>query len=583
LTVDSAMALTVLVRRIAPDGSEEIGTGLLISRRLVLTALHVVCDFGPDLAVPKHDEVNIRLQFEISRDPDADESRIAEKRAIAPSIVTGRLIWPASGTPASDDRLDVALIALDNEGLVPTSKKLITIESMLEVDDVIERNNLTASLEKLRFSAPRADTLTVTFWGYTGTAQKLLAGAMRNAGLKDVAAIPSRGQLMDTKALITGHYLMGVDKLLGNVAGQPNPLGGGSGAAVWRYAVETDLLEVFGILQRAPPTDVAKDAVLVLPLPDHPEFKALVPAQLFECGVKNSVAESGIYPVAKARQVMHRLDRADPVKSYLDAFKLTRPKGYLFAFVSTQWDGSPFFLRRLQEESARPENPIFDRLICPKPGVSVLSIPGMTSRADLGRILDKLADALVAERPGSPKKEPTIAMRLASGAVSRLLLFDVLDSRIFDRVTFEARDGFRETLHLFLQHVADWSVPSVIPPGGETLERDNPLVAILNVVTSAPDFDEARSRAEKVIGKLTEVFSESSMVPSEVKCEVYPFVLDEIAFADFLQWCRDEVQMEEFADAVGRKMNPPFDSGTRNFNLISLGLDAVVERKWGDL
>ncbi|RWX13615.1 hypothetical protein EHI42_19665 [Rhizobium hidalgonense] len=570
LTFDSAMPLTVLVRRIVGEGREEIGTGLLISRNLVLTALHVVCDFGPGQVVPEHDLINIRLQFDIAEKPPDGDSKIV-----------GRLIWPPPGAPASSDKLDTALIALDNDGLASSSKQVIMIESILEVDAVIERYYLEAFLGKLRFARPRAGSLDVTFCGYTSVAQRLLERSKRNAGLSEAMAIPTPGMLRDPQVVKTGHYLMDVDKLFERTDGQPNPLGGGSGAAVWHYADETDRLEICGTLQRAPPTEVAKDCLLITPFPASDEFKALVPAQLFEGSTKASLSEITVYPVAKARQVMHRLDRAEPVRSYLDAFQLTKPKGYLFAFVSTQWDGSTAFLRRLQEESARAENPFFDRILCPKPGVSVVPISGMTSPVDLQRIFARLADAVLAARPDSPTREPTIKTRISSGAVSRLLMFDVEDTRLFDRMTCEARDGFKDTLRSFLQEVADWSKPSVTPPSGETLERDNPLIAVLNVVANGPDFNDARDRAQKVIGKLSDIFAESGMVPSDLYCQVYPFLLDEIAFTDFETWCRDEVQMQEFADAVGRVMNPPFDGGTRNFNLISLGLDAIIDRKWG--
>ena len=569
LAVDSARNLTVLVRRIAGHGKEEIGTGLLISRRLVLTALHVVCDFGLGQVVPEHDLVSIRLQFEIAENPvDGD------------STIMGRLIWPRPGTSASDDKLDTALIALDNEGLPPSTNQNITLESILEVDDIVERYNLEVGLDKLRFAEPRPASLGVKFWGYTGVAQKLLERVKRNAALSGAIAIPTPGMLRDTQVVKTGHYLMDVDKLFARTDGQYNPLGGGSGAAVWHYAEESDLLEICGTLQRAPPTDVAKDCLLITPFPVADEFRALVPSTLFQSSAEVS-SEIRIYPVAKARQLIHRLDRTEPVASYLDAFRRTKPKGYLFAFVSTQWDGSTAFLSRLQEESARDENPFFDRIICPKPGVNVVPISGMTSPVDLQRILAKLADALLAVRLDSPVKEPTIAARIASGAVPRLLMFDVEDTRLFDRMTCEARDGFQDTLRSFLQCMADWSRPAVTSPGGETLERDNPLIAILNVVTNSPNFYDARDRAEKVIGKLSDILARPDMTPSEVHCQVYPFLLDDIAFADFEKWCREEVQMQEFAAAVGRVMDPPFDGGARNFNLISLGLDAVVERKRG--
>ena len=554
-----------VMRRIA-GGGEETGTGLLITPRLVMTALHVVCPFGGDRVVPAHHLLQLSARFEI-----ASRSVPGAPRPVAKSY-PARLVWPPAGTSAAIDSIDVALLALDNDGLEGELGRLDE-NGVDAAQDLIKRYNLEEATKRLRLGVSGYRPPAVNFIGYPIAGDMALKDVLKAIGQEGIpAAIPFGGTVPvadpaggDLIYLYTGRVWLPKPAM-------PHPLVGISGASVYRIDDAAGYAEIYGVLNRSLSDDGAQNQLTIAPIPvsgagqDAAGFWSLVPQTLA------FVADDS---VQSALEVIHRLDRNGPVQIYLDGFRNKRPRSYFYVFVTTSWDGPDALCKRLQEVSTDNDEPLFDSItFASKP--PFITIQNMNGAADCARLLTTLAKQIGARAPGEAPAQPSIADRLASGAAPRLLLFDVDERQLFDEDTGERLEGAVAMLRQLMQEIAGWAKKELTTQSGISFERENPLVAVLRIqVSSSCEAREAFKQAKGLAQRATSLFQNECGSPEGMHCEVYDQPLDEISFSDFGSWCAQQFRTANFSGTLGNAMEPPFTGGTLRFNAIWKRLDAL--------
>lgn len=579
--------LTVFVLRETGGDSAETGTGLLITPRLILTALHVVCDFGPGCVVPSHRQGSLYVRFEVAWKVGAGAtwSPITEYPA--------RLVWPPEGTPASTDANDVALIELDIQG------SSLSEDEIDGLHDLFERHKLAERAEQIRLGVIGSRTPHAKFIGYPVAADETMATLARNAGRGDLPlAMPSPPAQITYTSPMPGYdvIFLYTDKLWERTVEMPNPLAGISGAAVYRINENPNCIEVYGTLNRSLRTD-SSSVLTVAQIPplrmtENPNeavdfhlngvWYEVTPNSFWShisptrYGLPNVPKKEDDNPVRRARDVLHRLDREQPVQIYLDGFRRKRSPGYLYVFVARQWDSHGVLCRRLQEESVRSSDGLFD-IESFASGSRSITLSGQKNSLD--RVLRKVAEQVNARTPGEDPLEPTISQRFASGASHRLLLFDIEDRDLFEGGG-EPLPGTVAVLQDLMRLIADWAKERPAAPSGVSLQRDNPLVAVLTIVLSqdADEPNDSNRLAQDLIDRVVTLFGHDCVPPPGLAGEIYDQVLDEIFFDDFRDWCEKHVYAVEFANEIGRAMRPEFTTGRRRLGHIEAGLDALKTR-----
>ncbi|MDR3373815.1 MAG: hypothetical protein P4L98_08820 [Ancalomicrobiaceae bacterium] len=175
---DPIPSLMVFVLRKKDERRYEFGTGTLLSDRLILTALHVVCDVGPGLTVPddaSREEILVRLDV---------VERFPEYRTLRDGLLQARLVWPLPGEPAVSGRRDIALLSIecDNQD-VPRPQ--VGIRSHELAKRLIGRAGLTKEFQRLVVNTPPAslrDRMEWTFSGYPILGQEIWGQTLAELG-----------------------------------------------------------------------------------------------------------------------------------------------------------------------------------------------------------------------------------------------------------------------------------------------------------------------------------------------------------------------------------------------------------------
>lgn len=563
---DPIPSLTVFVTRPNDAFSDATGTGLLISPRLVLTALHVVCDFGHGKTVPVQNP-GIRVSFQVAGGP------------LSPAhFFHARLVWPPVGSPACEDGKDIALLALDNEGLEQGHRDRLSEKSVDAARVLIERYRLASLTKLLRFHLSRENAVDATIIGYPVVADFLLRNVMQNRGREDVRACMAVMGKIPTPTPVEGILQFHTDRLLQPASEEDNPLRGISGASAYRFDVKTGFTEIYGTVNRRLKADVGVDVLTLAPipsattLPGEVNFRALVTDFVYnDAPIKEE-------PLQRAREVLHRLDRKETVRTYFEGYRRKCPRSYLYVFVATQWDGHAALWKRLEEESVVGSAAFFDKIF--DHGLDSITLQEMTHEADFSKVLEVLSKKIKATAPD----DIAIGQRLSSGAEPRQLRFEVMDHRLFNRATGETLAGVATTLRRFMQSLADWGKNPLVPPLGNPFQRENPLVALLTVYMKpipGESPDDASDRVGDLVQRVLMLFDECRIAVEDLHCEVYDRVLNEIPFHEFRDWCVEHVQDPEFVRTLGRAMNPQFTIGETRFGLIETGIDAVSAKMAG--
>jgi len=555
--------LTMFVRRRIAGGGEETGTGLLITPRLVMTALHVVCPFGGDRVVPAHHLLKLSVRFEIAS-------------SVAPGTIVkfypARLVWPPSGAAASKDFCDIALLALDNEGLNEGDEGYLPDDWVLAAQDLIRRYHLEEATRRIRLGISGHRPPAVDFMGYPLAGEIALKTVQKAIGRENIPLPLPIGGAVPLADPPEGYLIfLYTTQIWPPTPEQPNPLVGISGASVYRVQEAGEYVEIYGVLNRLLSNDGATSLLSVAPVPkpngnqSDADFWSFVPAAMAFVEADSR---------QRALDVIHRLDRIEPVEIYLDGFRIKRPRSYFYVFVTTSWDGPDALCRRLQEVSTNSDKPLFDSSFALNP--PLVTIQSMNGAADCARLFATLARQIGARAPGESPAQPTIADRLASGAGPRLLLFDVDESRIFDEDTGERLEGAVAMLRQLMLEIAGWAKQELIPQGGISYQRANPLVTVLRIqVSSSCEAHQAFKQAKDLTQRAIALFQDECGSPEGMHCEVCSQPLDEISFSDFGSWCEQQFRTADFSGTLGNAMEPPFTGGTLRFNTIWKRLNAL--------
>ncbi|MER9732318.1 hypothetical protein [Mesorhizobium sp. M0217] len=558
---DPIVDLTMFVMRRVGADDDETGTGLLVTPRLVMTALHVVCPFGPGRVVPAHHSLRLYVRFEIASRSVHDAPRSVAK------FYPARLVWPPAGTPAGVDSRDIALLALDNEGLEEGEPGYLPQNSVDDARDLIERYNLEDATKRIRLGVAGNGPPQAKFIGYPVGGDIVLRDVLKAIGQEGIpAAVPFSGTIPQAVPTAAGLIFLNVLQVWLPTPEVQHPYAGLSGASVYRMDDAAGCAEVYGVLNRVLSEKAAQGLLTIAPIPASAGFAALVP--------KPPALADEEDPFQRARDVIHRLDRSVPVQIYLDGFRNKRPRSYLYVFVTTHWDGPTALCRRLQEVSSEDKEPIFDirTFASAPPSITIQSMNGPT---DCDRLLAKLAKGIGARAPGEDSAQPSIADRLASGAGPRLLLFDVDEARLFDEDTGERLEGAVATLRQLMQEIAGWAKQEPKPPSGISFERDNPVVAVLTVYVSSRETRQAFKQANVLVERAIALFQKECPPPEGMHCEVYNQPLDVISFDDFRDWCTQQFRTVNFSSTLGNAMEPPFTGGELRFDFIQKSLSAL--------
>ncbi|MGX9574343.1 hypothetical protein [Mesorhizobium sp. f-mel] len=558
----------MFVMREIGGGGAETGTGLLITPRLVMTALHVVCPFGKGRVVPAHHSLRLYVRFEI-----ASRSVAGEPRPVA-KFYPARLVWPPVGTEASINSSDVALLALDNDGLEEGELGRLPENWVIAAQDLIKRYALGEATTRIGLGVAGDRPPQVKFLGYPVAGDIVLKEVLKPIGQEGIPAmIPFPGNVPVADPTGGDLIYLFADKVWSPTLEQPEPLVGISGASVYRMGDAAGYAEIYGVLNRSLP--VSKDGTQnLLSIAPIPKPGARQSAAGFWSFVPEAMAFVENDSVQRARDVIHRLDRSVPVQIYLDGFRNKRPRSYLYVFVTTLWDGPDALRKRLQEVSTENDEPLFDiRTFASEP--PSITLQNMSGTAECARLLTTLAKQIKARAPGENSAQPCIADRLASGAAPRLLLFDVADNRLFDGDTGERLDGAVATLRQLMQEIAGWAKKEPTAPSGISFERENPLVAVLTIYVSSRDPDKAFKQAKDLVERAKSLFQNDCASPEGMHCEVCDQPLDEISFSDFREWCTQQFRAANFCDTLGNAMEPPFTGGELRFDFIQKSLGAL--------
>ncbi|MER8484296.1 hypothetical protein [Mesorhizobium sp. M1322] len=555
--------LTMFVRRRTAAGDEETGTGLLITPRLVMTALHVVCPFGGNSVVPAHPLLKLSVRFEIA-------SSLEPGTAV--KFYPARLVWPPPGASASRDFSDIALLALDNDGLDEGDDGYLPVAGVDAAKDLIKRYPLEEATRRIRLGVTGHRSPQVNFMGYPLAGEMALKTVQKAIGQEHIPPLLPIGGTVPLADPPAGKLVfLYTSQVWPPTPERPNPLVGISGASVYRVDDGGEYAEIYGVLNRSLSNDGAQSLLSVAPIPKPDVNQSAT-------GFWSFVPEAMAFVEDDCRQhaleVIHRLDRTEPVQIYLDGFRNKRPRSYFYVFVTTSWDGPDALCKRLQEASTNSDEPLFDSSFALHP--PLVTIQNMDGAADCPRLLTTLAKQIGARAPGESPAQPSIADRLASGAGPRLLLFDVDECRLFDEDTGERLEGAVAMLRQLMLEIAGWAKQELTPQGGISYQRENPLVAVLRIqVSSSCEARQAFKQAKDLARRTIALFQNECGSPEGMHCEVCGQPLDEISFSDFNSWCAQQFRTANFSGTLGNAMEPPFTGGTLRFNAIWKRLDAL--------
>jgi hypothetical protein len=594
LRVDDPLPrLTVLVRRKVSDGFV-IGAGALISPGLVLTALHVVCDTGPDAIVPASanlDKIDAKLGVKLGASGDRP-------------FFDARLIWPEAGAPARSGGWDVALLAL-HDRLVPAGTDKPRPRSVAVFTETLERFQLREDFGRVTLGWERDHWLLKEaewrFGGFPAIAKAVNEKGLLALGERPDLDVPSP-RLAKVPTLTPdaarGDFV-GYSPSLADWLGEelpPHPrhaiapdaayaatrleveagnmLGGTSGAVLYGFHLRGNVGRAYiaGVVSRARlgPRG-GQDLLRFAPIPERggradagpdagarEKFWELVDGDRF---VRRE-------PVRVALDALHLLDRKREAEAFHQSCAKEK-RVQVFGFACAPVDLQEFLFLRFETESVAPSSanfaPLFDLQKLSRFSETFRLNPDYGDEAWL-HARAKIAQKISADPVAGDEVLGSFTQRFANSLVSRVLRFVVDPQDVFDPALVPTPWAV-STLSQMLQDVSQWAKAKPTPPlGSPNFTRANPIVvllALLDANDGAAFTREDFARIRRFAASTRELFAHVLEIPQNVHCDFLEQPLGPIDYEDYIDWYRERVDANDAegnARSIAGRIGPTFNA-----------------------